>query len=460
MQTELRLFQDIASSLIQKELEEPVTPLIESTKMQDYADLTLIDAPITDFDYEQALRNLILQTPRTCSTMFFNQLFGGREPKAVLGDLLAVMLNSSMYTYKVAGLQVGVEQEIIRKLCHMAGFPGDAGGTIAPGGSISNLMAMIMARDALDKNIRENGNPAGLVLYTSVQSHYSIPKNAAFIGLGKNSVRLIECDDAGKMIPESLEKAILEDRRSKLVPFFVNVTAGTTVFGVFDPIEPIYRICEKHKIWMHVDGAYGGSVIFSKKHSQLLHGLEKADSFSINAHKMLGTPLTCSLILVRNKKHLLHSFGDEASYLFQTESDDYNPGKISMQCGRRNDALKLWTLWKYEGTVGLQNRVDKQISLAQFARDYIVSTPGYVIYNVPESLTVCFNYRDYPASKLCQELYENELAMIGYGVHHGEEFLRLVTVNSGLSEESILNFFRIVEAHVQKQTNLSLSVSQ
>jgi sulfinoalanine decarboxylase/sulfinoalanine decarboxylase/aspartate 1-decarboxylase len=73
---------------------------------------------------------------------------------------------------------------------------------------------------------------------------------------------------------------------------------------------------------------------------------------------------------------------------------------------------------------------------------------------------VCFNYRDYPASKLCQELYENELAMIGYGVHHGEEFLRLVTVNSGLSEESILNFFRIVEAHVQKQTNLSLSVSQ
>jgi sulfinoalanine decarboxylase/sulfinoalanine decarboxylase/aspartate 1-decarboxylase len=311
-------------------------------------------------------------------------------------------------------------------------------------------MAMIMARDKFDRRIQDEGNPKSLVVYTSAESHYSISKNASFMGLGRNGVRFIACDSAGRMIPDELEKQIKKDRSEGYLPFFVNATAGTTVLGVFDPIDVIYGVTNKYGLWLHVDGAFGGSLIFSSSHKYLLKGIEKADSFTLNAHKMLGTPLTCTIILARNKDAFHHSFSNDASYLFQTDTDEFNLGKISMQCGRRNDALKFWTLWKYEGTAGLRNRIEKQLHLARFAREYISLHPDYSIHNIPDALTVCFNYKDIPASVLCQALYEKGKVMIGYGSFEGVEFVRLVTVNHENTEENMRRFFTTLEQFAEK----------
>ena len=119
-------------------------------------------------------------------------------------------------------------------------------------------------------------------------------------------------------------------------------------------------MCEKYNLWLHVDGAYCGGVIFSRKYRHLVDGVKRADSFSFNAHKMLGTPLTCSVLLVKNKENLSNSFNNDAKYLYQTDKDDFNLGKTSFQCGRRNDALKFWTLWKSIGTKGLEKMVNHQ----------------------------------------------------------------------------------------------------
>ena len=258
--------------------------------------------------FKSTLKDLIKSTPKTASTSFFNQLFGGRINRATLGDLLAVMLNNSMYTYKVAGPQVGIEQEIIRQSCDLIGYGSQSNGTFPTGGSMSNYMAMIMARDRFNPTIRSKGIHSKMTLYTSEDSHYSISKNASLIGIGREQVRLIKTNDFGEMLADDLELQIKNDIALGCEPFFVNATAGTTVLGAFDDITSISKVCKTYNLWLHVDGAYCGAVIFSKSYKHLLKGLELTDSFSVNAHKMLGTPLTCSIIVTQNKKHLYFNY--------------------------------------------------------------------------------------------------------------------------------------------------------
>jgi len=448
MTNELELFNKLAHKLFEAENTNPVTKPIPAKELFEQLDITLQEKP--DANFEETIEKLVLNTPRTATRLFFNQLFGGRNPQATLGDLLAVLLNNSMYTYKVAGPQVGVEKEILHNICDLIGYPETSDGTFAPGGSMSNFMAMVMARDAFKKNIQTEGVQEKLIVYTSAESHYSIPKNAALMGVGREQVRLVATDAFGKMIPQALEVLIKKDIEDGNHPFFVNATAGTTVLGAFDAIEPLSEICKKHNMWLHVDGAYCGSVIFSATHKHLVKGLEHSDSFSVNAHKMMGTPLTCSIIVTRDKKHLNNSFSNDAAYLYQTDGDDYNLGKTSIQCGRRNDALKFWTLWKSVGTIGLQKIVDQQFQLAEVARDYIKNNNDYTLYSFDDSISVCFNYKNIPAQHLCTALYEHAELMVGYGTFQENEFVRLVTINAGNKKEDILNFFTVLELFVKE----------
>ncbi|MFK8005844.1 MAG: aspartate aminotransferase family protein [Saprospiraceae bacterium] len=458
MKGELIMFNSIVEKLLKAEEETPVVEYVEARNLHDRIDLSLNQEAMEEETFRDLLEDLVLTTPRTSSNLFFNQLFGGRKSKAVLGDLLAVMLNNSMYTYKVGGPQVGVEKSIINKLCEMVGYGKAGNGTFPSGGSMSNMMAMIMARDAHDPKIKLEGTPKKLIVYTSKESHYSTPKNAAMMGIGRNNVRYVNTNTQGELLSEHLEELILEDLEKGNTPFFVNLTAGTTVLGAYDPITPSSLICKKYNLWLHVDGAYGGGVIFSKKYKHLLAGVAEADSFSVNAHKMLGTPLTCSIILTKHSQQLYDSFSNDAEYLYQTDGDDYNLGKISMQCGRRNDALKFWTLWKSVGTDTLEKYVDQQFYLADVARDYIRKHPDYTLYSYDDSISICFNYKGIDANELCTLMYQEAEVMVGFGKFREDEFIRFVTINSENKKEDILNFFAKLESFVENSVQLSSEV--
>jgi glutamate/tyrosine decarboxylase-like PLP-dependent enzyme len=455
MDKSLIIFNEIANKLLKDEKQNPVSEFVSSDELFNKLDLELSEESIDEDRFRAVLQNLVLQTPRTATNAFFNQLFGGRNEKAVLGDLLAVMLNNSMYTYKAAGAQVGVEKIIITEVCRLIGWGEKSGGTFASGGSMTNFMSMLMARDSYDKSIVDSGMTSDLTVYTSKESHYSISKNAAFCGIGRNNVRNINTDNSGAISIEELKNVIEQDIKVGKKPVLVNLTAGTTVLGAFDPIEKIAAICKEHNIWLHLDGAYCGSVLFSSKYKHLIRGVELVDSFSFNAHKMIGTPLTCSLIMVKDNKHLFDSFTSEATYLYQTDRDEFNLGKTSLQCGRRNDALKFWTLWKSVGTKGLEKIVNKQFELADVARDYIKNNDNYTFYGIDDSISICFNYKDIPAQLLCTQLYEESKLMVGYGSFEDNEFVRLVTINAQNNKEDILNFFKtleqFVEIHVQRE---------
>ena len=459
MKNTLDLFHRITNELLDDEIQNSVSEFIPSDSLYERMDLPLGRKGISEKEFEEVLKDLVLKTPRTATNAFFNQLFGGRNEKAVLGDLLSVILNNSMYTYKAAGPQIGVEKTILREVCSIIGWNDQADGTFAPGGSMTNFMSMVMARDAFDQDIPQNGAYKPMTVYTSNESHYSIPKNAAFAGIGKDNVRYVPSDNEGRMDPKQLERMVEEDLEKGLIPIMVNLTAGTTVLGAFDPIPAVRQLCDKFDMWLHVDGAYCGSVIFSEKYKHLVAGLEQVDSFSFNAHKMLGTPLSCSIIVAQNKEHLYHSFSNDATYLYQTDHDEFNLGKTSLQCGRRNDALKFWTLWKSVGSEGLEEIVDRQFLLADVARDYIRTNSDYVLYSHDESISVCFNYKDIPAREICTLLYEHSELLVGYGSFDGDEFIRLVTINAQNDEKDILNFFKKMEKFVEEKNNILLDQS-
>ncbi len=445
MREDLLLFNSIVEDLLKQEKENPVATPIKTKELYEKIDLSLSDNPTITSEFSKALKDLVLKTPKTASNRFFNQLWGGRNSKAVLGDLLAVMLNTSMYTYKVSGPQIGIEKEIISQICKLIGYGNDSGGTFPTGGSMGNFMALVMARDKKDLAIRNEGLNKRMIAYASEESHYSNAKNVSFAGIGRDNLRYISTNSKGEMLAEKLEEKIQEDILKGYLPFYVNATAGTTVLGAFDPIEPLSKICKKYNIWLHVDGAYCGAVIFSPHYKNLLKGLQNSDSFSFNAHKMMGTPLSCSLLLVNNKKHLLDSFNNDADYLYQTNSDDYNLGKVSFQCGRRNDALKFWSLWKAVGTNGLAKIVDYLFETANIAREYVRKNPDYKLYNHENSLSVCFNYKAFDAKDLCTKLYQANELLVAYGSFKGEVFVRLVTVNPKNKKDDILNVFKILE---------------
>ena len=458
MEQSLEIFDRLVRELLADEAQNPVAEYIPSAKLFDRLDLKLQKDGISADELEAALKDLIFTTPRTATNAFFNQLFGGRQERAILGDLLSVILNNSMYTYKAAGPQIGVEKAVLREVCDMIGWDKTSDGTLAPGGSMTNFMGMLMARDAYNDTTRYAGVHQKMTVYTSAESHYSIPKNAAFAGIGRDNVRKIATDAEGRMDMAALRGAIKTDLKSGLHPVLINCTAGTTVLGAFDDIRAASRIAKAFNIWLHVDGAYCGSVLFSGRYKHLIDGVELVDSFTLNAHKMLGTPLGCSLILVKDKKHLHDSFSNDASYLYQTDHDEFNLGKMSLQCGRRNDALKLWVLWKSLGTSGLERLVDKQFELADVARDYVRQHPDYADHSVDESVSVCFNYKNIPAKEICTQLYEQSELLVGYGSFKVDRFIRLVTINAGNETEDILKFFATLENFVARHSDLFTAV--
>jgi len=442
---DLNIFNSLANELINDDQEKGISQKIQAEEVLKKLDISLNENGIDDETFKNSLKEIILNTPKTSGKLFFNQLFGGLNSKSVVGDLLSVLLNNSMATYKIAGPMVEVEKEILRKVASLIDYPKTFGGTFPTGGSMCNFMALIIARDKKNPEIKNDGNQQDLVCYSSENSHYSIGKNASFAGIGRNNVRYIKTNKKGEMCSEDLQSTIENDLKNGLIPFFVNATVGTTVMGAIDPISEIATICNKNNIWFHIDGAFSGTLIFSKKYKCLVEGIQNSDSFCFNAHKTLGTPLSTSILLIKNEKYLYKSFSNKADYLYQTDNNDYNLGQTSFECGRRNNALKFWTLWKSVGTNGIAKMVEQNYHLADIARNYIRNNSDYKLYSYNDSLSVCFNYKNFDAIELCSQLYNKNKLMVSHGKHKGENFVRLVTINRENSEKNILDFFKILE---------------
>nr|XP_029507148.1 glutamate decarboxylase 1-like isoform X2 [Oncorhynchus nerka] len=337
---------------------------------------------------------------RTGHPRFFNQLSTGLDIIGLAGEWLTSTANTNMFTYEIAPVFVLMEQLTLKKMREMIGWPsGEGDGIFSPGGAISNMYSVMIARYKYFPEVKTKGMSAAprLVLFTSEHSHYSIKKAGAALGFGSENVVLLSTDERGRVIPADLEAKILDVKQKGYHPLFVNATAGSTVYGAFDPINEIADICEKYDMWLHVDGAWGGGLLISRKHRHKFSGVERANSVTWNPHKMMGVPLQCSAILVREKGILAGCNSMCAGYLFQPDKQydvSYDTGDKAIQCGRHVDIFKFWLMWKAKGTIGFEQHIDKCLDLSQYLYDKIRNRQGYemVFQGVPQHTNVCFWY--------------------------------------------------------------------
>ncbi|KAI4532094.1 hypothetical protein MG293_017359 [Ovis ammon polii] len=332
-------------------------------------DLELRDAGEPHHRLLERCQDIIRYSVKTNHPRFFNQLYAGLDYYSLVARFMTEALNPSVYTYEVSPVFLLVEEAVLKKMIEFIGWK-EGDGIFNPGGSVSNMYAMNLARYKYCPDIKEKGLSGlpRLILFTSAECHYSMKKSASFLGIGTENVCFVETDGRGKMIPEELEKRVQEAEKEGAAPFLVCATSGTTVLGAFDPLDEIADICERHGLWLHVDASWGGSALMSRKHRRLLQGIHRADSVAWNPHKMLMAGIQCCAFLVKDKSDLLkRCYSANASYLFQQDKFydvSYDTGDKSIQCSRRPDAFKFWMAWKALGTLGLEERVNRALALS------------------------------------------------------------------------------------------------
>ncbi|CAI9734944.1 glutamate decarboxylase 1-like [Octopus vulgaris] len=364
------------------------------------------------------------------------------------------------FTYEVAPVFTLMEAVVLERMRHIVGWK-DGDGIFSPGGAISNLYGVLTARHYACPDIKQKGllGKKQLVLFTSEQSHFSILRAASILGIGTDNLVKISCDHRGKMKVAELEEKIIAAKIGGKLPFFVNATCGTTILGAFDPVNDIADVCERHKVWLHVDGAWGGSVLMSKKHRHLLNGIERANSLTWNPHKLLGVPLQCSAFLLREKGIMQQSNEMHADYLFQKDKNYeviYDTGDKTIQCGRHNDIFKFWLMWRAKGEKGFEAHINRMFELGNYLRELIRKREGFkFVLEKGECTNVCFWYvplriremddDERKKSELHQAtrcikamMMENGSLMVGYqplGEH--PNFFRVVISNAAVMEKDL-----------------------
>jgi len=306
---------------------------------------------------------------KTAHPQYFNQLWAGQSTPALIGSVIESLANTSMYTYEVAPVATLVETEVLNRIKNVFGFEhGEAQATT--GGSNSNYIALLLALHKKFPQLKHNGLQGlpNIAVFVSEEAHYSMDKAMVMAGLGLDALVKVPVDETGCMQISELERLLHECVEDDRVPVSIIGTAGTTVRGAFDNFEQIGDLASDNDCWFHIDGAWGGAVAFSSSQRYLLGGSTRADSLSWDAHKMLGVPLMCSVLLVREAGSFdrVCNLGN-TSYIFHSGAERQDLGPYSLQCGRRVDMFKMWLEYVFYGKKGFEQRIDKFMQLASIA---------------------------------------------------------------------------------------------
>ncbi|TVY80620.1 L-aspartate decarboxylase dtxS4 [Lachnellula suecica] len=384
----------------------PRTALVEHHKPEKLVSLMNFDLPGDGQGKEGLLatvEQLLKYSVNTWDQGFLDKLYASTNAVGVISELLLSVLNTNLHVFQVSPALTVIEKTTCKTFANTFGFTGPhAGGISTQGGSASNTTSIIIARNNLFPETKTAGNANhNFVLFTSAHGHYSLEKAAQMCGLGTENVWSVPIDAQGHMLPSSLEELVLKAKSEGKTPFYVNATAGTTVLGSFDPFTEISAICKKHNLWLHVDGSWGGPVIFSQKQKQKhkLVGVELADSLAVNPHKMMGVPLTCSFLLGPDLRTFHKANTLPAGYLFHAadspDAEVWDLADLTLQCGRRGDSLKLALAWIYYGSSGFGAQIDHAFDIAAYFASEVANRGDFVLVseNPPPCLQVCFYYK-------------------------------------------------------------------
>jgi aromatic-L-amino-acid/L-tryptophan decarboxylase len=335
----------------------------------------------------------VIKNSRAQNGRFFGYVQGSGEPIAALGDLLGSVLNQNITAWRSSPAGVTIERTVVRWLSEAVGCRGFVG-TLTSGGSAANLMGLAMAREMkMPANERGLYNRAVGVIYASEQVHMSVPKAVAMLGIGRENLHYVPCDDGYRMVPSQLERAIRRDEAEGRIPIAVVASAGTVNTGSVDPLREIAAIASSHHLWLHVDGAYGALAAITAP--EKFDGLALADSLSLDPHKWLYQPIDCGCLLYRDVGAARNTFTYTGNYAKQLSSDPVEGFAFfeeSMELSRRFRALKLWLSLRYHGLQAFRAAIQQDLDHAQRLAGAIQSTVSLELVGPVELSAVCFRH--------------------------------------------------------------------
>ncbi|KXF82241.1 pyridoxal phosphate-dependent class III aminotransferase [Enterovibrio coralii] len=390
---------------------------------------------------------------------------------AVAAEAFITALNQSMDSWDQASAATFIEQEVTDWLCNRFGFDENADGVFTSGGTQSNLMGLLMARDHIihtlsGDNVQKDGLPDyadKLRVICSKNSHFTMQKSASLLGLGEHAVVCVDTYSDGTISVEAAEDAISSLKADGLIPFVITGTAGTTDHGAVDDLDDVADLAKKHGMWMHVDAAYGGALKLSRHHARL-EGIERADSVTIDFHKMFFQPISCGAVILKDKSHFRY-IRHHADYLNREEDVLPNLVDKSIATTRRFDALKVWMTLQNVGPQAMGSMVDHLLNQTQLVADMINHRSHFELLAAPCLSTVLFrfkgNEKGWDLDALNKQIRLDALvqgrAVVGETVVDGKVALKFTLLNPCLSLtdfEQLLTELEALANDIVKQTSL------
>ncbi len=364
-------------------------------------------------------------------------------PVAALCDLVAALTNQAMTVYETGPSATMLERQVLQWMGELIGWK-ESAGVLTSGGAQANLTALLAARQThAGWDVWQQGIGAGtpLRILASEHAHYSVSRAAGIMGLGTNAVVKIATDNQGRMRPEALQIAYQQCLAQDTNPFAVVATAGCTPTGSIDPLFEIGTFCRENEVWFHVDGAHGASALLSATHRPALAGIELANSVVWDGHKLLYMPATVSAVLFREPKNSYAAFAQEASYLFQGDSESeeaYNTSYRTLECTKRMMSLKLWAAFSLYGVEKLGGLVEQVFSTARLLAQKLADAPDFELLMPPQTNIVCFRYGSRDQSELRKKLVESGAFHLTQVKLENQLWLR-TTIMNPLTAESDLD---------------------
>ncbi|EGQ9095795.1 MULTISPECIES: pyridoxal phosphate-dependent class III aminotransferase [Vibrio] len=315
---------------------------------------------------------------------------------AIAAEAMIAALNQSMDSWDQASSATYVEQKVVNWLCDKYELGAKADGIFTSGGTQSNQMGLMLARDWIaDKLSAHSIQKLGLPEYAdklrivcSKKSHFTVQKSASWMGLGEKAVMTVDANADGTMDVTKLDEVLNQAKAEGLIPFAIVGTAGTTDHGAIDDLDFIADMAAKHDMWMHVDGAYGGALILSSQKTRL-KGCERAHSISVDFHKLFYQTISCGALLVNDKsnfKFLLH----HADYLNREHDELPNLVDKSIATTKRFDALKVFMTMQSVGPKALGDMYDHLLEQTLEVADMIRDNKHFELLAEPSLSTVLF----------------------------------------------------------------------
>jgi len=378
----------------------PVYAHTSSRQIRGHLDSSLPEEPVNFDELLYTLRNTLIELSRhNGHPRMFGYVQAPGTAIAALADLLASTLNANLTAWRSAPAAVEIERLTIEWIKQIIGFNRNAAGLFVSGGSMANMAALAAARRAKapaeiqNKGAQSCSRP--LRIYASEETHHSVAKAAALLGIGRDNVRLIRVDERYKINLDELVAAIEEDRRAGHLPICVVANAGTVATGAFDPLPQISEIARRFNLWLHVDGAYGGFAALAPLARPLFASIEEADSLTLDPHKWLYLPVDCGCILYRDPEAARATFAHEAEYtrVIGQEADeafafwDYGP-----ELSRRFRALKVWMLLKGIGVRALGEAIEKDLECAGYFEKLVKESDDFEMLAPVELSIFCFRH--------------------------------------------------------------------